>query len=233
MLIRVGDQRTERIDVTLAGILSFIAGALNAVGFLIAGSFTANMTGNVSAFADELAEGAIRTALSFGGLIVAFIFGAALAAGAIQYGERRKLRSIYAVAILVEGVILLGIGAALLRWSSTGDGPLMLALSFVMGLQNAATTLISQSRVRTTHVSGMATDIGIELVALAGTDEVRSQAVPKLRLHSVTLASFAVGGLVGALLFGIIGFWLFIAAAISLFALAAPQALGARQPDDL
>lgn len=57
MLIRVGSERSETIDLFLAAVLSTVAGALNAVGFLIAGSFTANMTGNVSAFADELAGG--------------------------------------------------------------------------------------------------------------------------------------------------------------------------------
>ncbi|WP_373356791.1 YoaK family protein [Pseudoroseicyclus sp. CXY001] len=229
MLIRVGDERTDRIDVSLAAILSFVAGALNAVGFLIAGSFTANMTGNVSALADELAGGRILQALSFGGLLVAFICGAGLAAAAIQAGERRGVRSVYAAAILAEGLILLGLGAVMLRWSATEAGHLMLALSFVMGLQNAATTLISRSRVRTTHVSGMATDIGIELAALAGTKEARAEARPKLRLHFSTLTSFALGGLAGALLFGLIGNWLFIAAAAFLIAVALTEMLRARR----
>ena len=56
MLVKVGDDRTSNIDLVLAGLLSSIAGALNAVGFLIAGTFTANMTGNISAFADNLAN---------------------------------------------------------------------------------------------------------------------------------------------------------------------------------
>jgi uncharacterized membrane protein YoaK (UPF0700 family) len=230
MLIKVGDARTSNIDLILAGLLSSVAGALNAVGFLIAGSFTANMTGNISAFADHIANGAILIAFSFLGLVVAFICGAGIAALAIQTGERRQLRSVYALAIAVEAIILLLIGTALAMSPATEHETfLVIALSFIMGLQNAVTTMISRARVRTTHVSGMATDIGIELAALAAGEKSRREATPKLRLHILTLACFAFGGLCGALLFLIVGNWLFIVAATLLLIIAVPEALRAHR----
>lgn len=222
MLIRVGSERTENIDLFLAGMLSSIAGALNAVGFLVAGSFTANMTGNLSAFADEVAGGAITKALPFAGLVVAFICGAGIIAFAIQAGERRQLRLVYALAIVVEAMILLALGAILIR-DSAQQTLLVIALSFVMGLQNAVTTMISKARVRTTHVSGMATDMGIELAALMGADAAKSEVLPKLKLHSLTLACFAAGGIAGAMLFGLVGNWLFVIAAAILLIVAVPE----------
>ncbi|WP_339761275.1 YoaK family protein [uncultured Sulfitobacter sp.] len=231
MLIRVGDERTANIDLALAGLLSSVAGALNAVGFLIAGSFTANMTGNISAFADTLANGAVFVALSFAGLVVAFICGAGVAALAIQTGERRKIRSIYALAIAAEAVILMLLSAMLvLAPLGMHETFLVVVLSFVMGLQNAVTTMISRARVRTTHVSGMATDIGIELAALVGDDASRQDARPKLSLHSLTLACFAMGGVCGAVLFGFVGYWMFAIAAAILLLIAAPEALRAHRP---
>ena len=230
MLIKVGDARTTQVDLVLAGLLSSVAGALNAVGFLIAGSFTANMTGNISAFADHLANGALVTAASFLGLVVAFISGAGLAALAIQAGERRHIPSVYALAITGEAVVLLLVGTALVLWSPAGHQTfLVIVLSFVMGLQNAVTTMISRARVRTTHVSGMATDIGIELAALVGGAASRQQAMPNLGLHALTLASFALGGFGGALLFQITGIWLFIMAAAVLLLIAVPEALRAHR----
>jgi uncharacterized membrane protein YoaK (UPF0700 family) len=89
--------------------------------------------------------------------------------------------------------------------------------------------MISRARVRTTHVSGMATDIGIELAALVGGDASRQDALPKLSLHSLTLACFAVGGVCGALLFGFVGYWLFVIAAAILLLIAAPEALRAHR----
>jgi len=230
MLIKVGDARTTNIDLVLAGLLSSVAGALNAVGFLIAGSFTANMTGNISAFADLLAGGAFLIAFSFLGLVIAFIGGAGMVALVIQAGERRKLRSIYALAIAAEAIILLLVGAAFVMSSpAEHETFLVIVLSFVMGLQNAVTTMISRARVRTTHVSGMATDIGIELAALAGDEMARRDATPKLWLHSLTLACFTVGGLCGALLFQFVGSWIFIIAATLLLLIAVPEALRAHR----
>jgi uncharacterized membrane protein YoaK (UPF0700 family) len=231
MLIKVGDDRTSNIDLVLAGLLSSISGALNAVGFLIAGSFTANMTGNISAFADHLAHGAVLVSLSFMGLVVAFISGAGIAALAIQTGESRHIRSVYALAIAAEALILLVLGTAL-ALSSVDEQEtfLVIVLSFVMGLQNAVTTMISRARVRTTHVSGMATDIGIELAALVGDSRSRQYALPKLWLHSLTLACFAVGGVSGALLFQLVGSWLFLIAATALLLIAVPEALRAHRP---
>ena len=230
MLIKVGDARTSNIDLVLAGLLSSVAGALNAVGFLIAGSFTANMTGNISAFSDHMANGAVSIAFSFLGLVVAFICGASMAALAIQAGERKHIRSVYALAIAAEATILLLVGTTLVLSSATEHEMLLvIALSFVMGLQNAVTTMISRARVRTTHVSGMATDIGIELAALAGSETSRREAAPKLWLHSLTLACFTFGGFCGALLFQMIASWLFIVAAILLLFIAVPEAFRAHR----
>lgn len=228
MLIRVGSERTESIDLFLAGILSSIAGALNAVGFLIAGSFTANMTGNISSFADAVAGGAITVAVPFVGLVIAFICGAAFSAFAIQTGERKEIRLVYALAIIIEALILLSLGIMFLV-TGAQQMLLIIALSFVMGLQNAVTTMISKARVRTTHISGMATDIGIELAALLGATEAKREAIPKLKLHSLTLICFTAGGIGGAILFGLIGHWLFVIAAAILLLVAVPETFRARQ----
>ncbi|MBR9762915.1 MAG: DUF1275 domain-containing protein [Rhodobacteraceae bacterium] len=231
MLIRVGEERTGAIDYSLAAILSSIAGALNAVGFLVAGSFTANMTGNISAFADELAQGGTGAALAFLGLVLAFICGAAGAALMIHAGERRGLRSVYALAIVAEALLVLALGLVLgARPDAAQQALLVGGLSFVMGLQNAVTSMISRSRVRTTHVSGMATDIGIEIATLLAAPEARQRALPQLRLHGLTLVAFAGGGVLGALLFGWIGHGVFLLAAGCLLAVALPEALRAHRP---
>ncbi|MFX0543083.1 YoaK family protein [Roseovarius sp. S4756] len=230
MLIRVGDERTKSIDLALAGLLSCVAGALNAVGFLVAGSFTANMTGNVSMFAEYLAQREVFIALSFAGLVAAFILGAGVAAFGIKTGEKRQNRSVYALAIAAEAVILLALSLALiLHPSSAEEAYLISVLSFVMGFQNAVTTVISRARVRTTHVSGMATDVGIELAAMLDGPSARRETLPKLKLHSLTLVSFAAGGICGAILFWLTGYWLFVVAAGILLCIASPEIIRARR----
>lgn len=219
MLIRTGGARTETLDLSLAALLSTIAGALNAVGFLVAGTFTANMTGNLSAMADTLVMGQVALALSFAGLVLAFITGAVCAGIAVHRGERLGHRAIYAWMICAQALMLLALGAMQLR-GGLHQAHLVVSLSFLMGLQNAVTTMISKARVRTTHVSGMATDLGIELSAMTISGETRREALPKLKLHALSLLCFALGGIGGTVLYGVVGGWLFIVAAAVLLALA-------------
>ncbi|MEE3069930.1 MAG: YoaK family protein [Pseudomonadota bacterium] len=228
MLIRTGGARTETLDLSLAALLSTIAGALNAVGFLVAGTFTANMTGNLSAMADTLVVGQVALALSFAGLVLAFITGAVCAGIAVHRGERRGHRAIYAWVICAQALMLLALGAMQLR-GGMDQAHLVVSLSFLMGLQNAVTTMISKARVRTTHVSGMVTDLGIELSAMTIAGETRREALPKLKLHALSLLCFALGGIGGTLFYGVVGGWLFIVAAAVLLALALSEIWLARR----
>lgn len=231
MLIRVGDSRTKTINLALAGIMSLVAGALNTVGFLVAGSFTANMTGNLSAFTDRLTQGQVVAALTFLGVVCTFICGASMAALAIQLGEERQIRSIYARVVLLEAVLLLALGSAMVSYAVPREGlVLIFSLSFIMGLQNAITTMISRAQVRTTHISGMATDVGIGFAALLGQTGARHSALPKLRLHALTLTAFAVGGICGAVLYALIAEWLLILTAIFMLMIAIPEIIRAQLP---
>jgi len=95
-----------------------------------------------------------------------------------------------------------------------------------MGLQNAVVTRISDARVRTTHVSGMATDIGIELSMLfdiARGHELHADVASyrsKLRLHVQTVLSFLVGGVVGIVVYLAIGSRLLFGTAAVLLVIA-------------
>lgn len=224
MLIREGDQRDLAIDIRLATLLAGVAGALNAAGFQSVGYFSANMTGNVSALSDYLALGQLGIAALFGALIVAFICGAFISGILIEAGRKRQVRAIYAYSIALEGLLLAALAALDLLVPDFGRGGLLiLGLSLVMGLQNAATTRISNARVRTTHVSGMATDIGLGLAALLGAGTDRAEALARLRLYWRTIVAFLIGGVLGVLLYLVIGGYLLIIVAAMLLAIALPE----------
>ncbi|WP_176083888.1 YoaK family protein [Martelella sp. HB161492] len=228
MLIHVGDDRTVAIDMRLAVSLAAVAGAINAAGFRSLGYFSANMTGNVSVLSDELAQGLPRLAFWLLCLVGFYIFGAFTSAILIEYGRQKQIRGIYAYSILLEAGLLAFLAAIELIFPHPVTGSIMvLSLSFIMGLQNAATTRISGARVRTTHVSGTATDIGIELaVLLAGArdNDRRSVVFSRFKLHAATIIAFLLGGIAGAFAYGIAGAWVFLAVAAILFMIAAPEA---------
>ena len=239
MPVRPEEIRSSGADRRLAWSLAGIAGALNTAGFYAVGLYSSNMTGNVSALADHLALSDLAVGATYLALVASFIFGAAVSALLIAAGRRRGIAGIYAFSILAEAVLLAGLGCADLWLTGAGRGPLLVyGLSFLMGLQNAVVTRISNARVRTTHVTGMVTDIGIELGNLAdlawhrqrqgGHDGEAEYNRDKLRLHGVTVLSFLGGGVVGVLAYRTVGPWLLFGAAALLLLLAMSGITAAR-----
>lgn len=227
MLTKEGDARDPHLDRRLATVLAAIAGALNVAGFHAFGLFSANMTGNVSAFSDHLGLGEMRLAGFFLLIVLLFLGGAMVSTLLVNAGRRRQMVGVYAFSILAEAALLAAL-VAMDGWLPEADrgSALILGLSFLMGLQNALVTRISNARVRTTHVSGMLTDIGIELALLL---ESRRGFEPsgeapawrtKLRLHGQTVLAFFAGGVIGVFLEQAIGTGLLLVAAAILLGLA-------------
>ncbi|MEJ1975183.1 MAG: YoaK family protein [Acetobacteraceae bacterium] len=130
---------------------------------------------------------------------------------------------------LAEAILLAGLGAADLCLPAVRTGPLLaIGLSFLMGLQNAVVTRISGARIRNAHVTGMVTDIGIELGNIAdialqrGSPAQAAANRKKLALHVQTVLSFLGGGIVGAFAYERFGALALFGAAGLLAALALP-----------
>ena len=209
------DRRTHSADRHLGYTLAFVAGAVNAGGFLAIGQYTSHMTGIVSSMADRLALGEFRLAFAALAAWLAFVLGAATTAVLINFARRRHLRSQYALSLLLEAVLLLLFGmagASLNRLHEFLDPVTVLLLCFIMGLQNAIITKVSSAVIRTTHVTGLSTDLGIQLGKLLYINrdhdpDLSVHADPdKLALHALLILYFFSGGVTGAMGFKYIGY---------------------------
>lgn len=222
-------RRTPRADLHLGALLAFVAGAANAGGFLAVGRYTSHMTGIVSAAADDLILG--HWALAAAGLaaLAMFLGGAMTTAVLVNVARQRRMHSRYALPLMLEALLLLAFGllGATLNLSVALLLPVtVLLLCYMMGLQNAVITKISRATIRTTHITGLVTDLGIELGKLVYINRSRS-ATPvvadrqRMRMHGLLIGMFFVGGLFGALGFKHLGFvtTLPLAAALMLVAL--------------
>ena len=190
---------------------------MNSAGFMTFRYFSANMTGNVSMASELLAIGQFQAALASLTVVVMFILGAFLASILIEVGKRRGRNNIYALTLVVEAGVLALVGI-IAGFSPVPPNALLIVgmLSLTMGIQNAASTRISGSRVRTTHVSGIATDLGVGLAILLGKGSGAEKAAVRLRLklYIATMACFGIGGV-----FGVIGLQHFGGASFAVFAL--------------
>ena len=207
-------QRTPQADLKLGTVLAFVAGAANAGGFLAVGQYTSHMTGMLSALADNLVLGQFVLVGAGIASVLAFLFGAMSTAWIVNWGMRLRLRSAYGLPLLLEAALLLVFGlfgAAMSLWQTVFLPVTVVLLCFIMGLQNAVITKISQARIRTTHVTGLVTDLGIELGKLLYVNRhpdmqpVRADR-ERLRVHAQLVLSFLVGGIAGALGFKHLGY---------------------------
>ncbi len=208
-----GKNRDKKADAQLGVLLAFVAGAINAGGFLAAGQYTSHMTGLVSGIADHIVLHGFQAALLAFLYVFCFMGGAAVSAIVINAARRKRFQSEFSLALMLEACLLLVFGfvASSLTASAALSVHLTIALlCFIMGLQNAIITKISRAEIRTTHVTGLVTDIGIEVGRFCFSRCVKSSEVTfhpgKLKLHAALLASFFGGGLAGAALFKTVGF---------------------------
>jgi uncharacterized membrane protein YoaK (UPF0700 family) len=226
--------RSARANRHLGFALAGVAGAMNAGGFLAVHKYTSHMTGVVSSAADSLALGAGDLVLDALGAILSFLLGAASTALLVNYGRRRGLSSEYALPLLFEAVLLLAFGVLGARLSSVRGlfvPATVMLLCFTMGLQNALVTKLSHAEIRTTHMTGIVTDIGIELGKLVYWN-ADATARPHVAANHARLAvlcgllgSFFGGGVAGALGFKVLGYVATVPLALLLCGLAIVPAL--------
>lgn len=209
--------RTDAANRRLGYSLAFVAGGANAGGFLAVGQYTSHMSGIVASLSDNLALGQLVLVLAGLSALLAFVLGAATSAVLIHWGRRHGTHSEYAAPLMLEALLLLAFGV---MGANLEDRRVLYVpgtvglLCYVMGLQNAIITKISRAEIRTTHVTGLVTDIGIELGKMSYWNRPGvARHLPrvagdrqKLRLLGTLLGMFFLGGLAGALGFKHLGF---------------------------
>jgi uncharacterized membrane protein YoaK (UPF0700 family) len=186
-------QRHTPAWVYLGGlVLTLGAGAINAVGFLgIHHQALSHMTGTVTTLAMELGRAHYPVALHALAIMAAF-FAGCLVSGAIIRQNTLRLGRRYGVVLALESLALFAAVHFLRRGAGAGDYIAALAC----GLQNAMVSSYSGSTMRTTHMTGMLTDLGIACGHFLRGEQVDWY---RFRLYGVLLLGFFGGGLLGAL----------------------------------
>jgi len=207
-------------NLGLAALLAFIAGIVNTVGFLQFGAFVSHMSGHASRSAVEYAEGNSSVALVFLLELVFFVVGAFTTAFLLHGHTVVEKRVKFTGPVLLEALCILGFLLLTeyhgLFWVSLDQISLStLILAYAMGLQNAMLRHTSGTIIRTTHITGVVTDIGIELGAAfysAKNALIRERAITagidafwerlgigRFTFHVLLVVAFFLGSVVGTL----------------------------------
>jgi uncharacterized membrane protein YoaK (UPF0700 family) len=212
MLRHLGTKRTYAHNVKLASLLCITAGFVNAAGFLAFAVLTTNVTGHAALFAERIAFHDWKTARIIALWMFLFLTGAFVSSLIVSMVGRNQ-RFSYVIPILIEMVILFGVALIGYRYDHSLPAKELFAgsLLFAMGLQNALVSMVSGSVVRTTHLTGTFTDLGIELAQIL---QKRKEDMPSLKsrmkLRLAIICFFMGGALAGAYLFHYYGFHAFL-----------------------
>lgn len=215
-----GRTRTYYHNLRIACLLSFVAGIVNVAGYLSVQTLTTNVTGHFAFFIDEVFNLRFWKGMIFFLYILFFFFGSFVSNFITEIASRKNSKYLYIIPTLIECTLLLGAGI----WGNyfIKYNPVLLSfiLLFAMGLQNSLVTTISNATVRTTHLTGLFTDLGIELSQLFFYREgdQRKKLVSSIKLRISIISFFFLGGITGGVLYGLISLKILILAAFTLLA---------------
>jgi uncharacterized membrane protein YoaK (UPF0700 family) len=218
-----GKNRTFAHDLRLAILLSFVAGLVNITGVLALKTLTTNVTGHFAFFAEEIMRHDYATAITFFLFTIFFLIGAFISSFMQELISIKNPDLSHIFPITLEMVILIVIG-----FFGTSTGLFTLGgkltaffMLLAMGIQNSLVTNISKSTVRTTHLTGLFTDLGIELSQLFFYK--KPEEIKKLKtsifLRLSIISFFFIGCFSGGIIYQFIALKaLFVAALILLIA---------------
>jgi len=182
-----------------AFILALVAGCINAIGLLgFEHQSVSHVSGTATLFGSSLLDSSIENSLNLAGILICFFLGAAIS-GFLLHGTRLKLGRHYDTALVVEAALIFCAYFLLSNNYFYGH----YAASAACGVQNALATAYSGAVVRTTHLTGIVTDLGIMLGAV-----LRKEAFDKRKavLFILIITGFILGGLAGSFMFGLFRF---------------------------
>jgi uncharacterized membrane protein YoaK (UPF0700 family) len=190
-----------------AWALAFIAGIINVIGLLgFEHQSVSHLTGTTSMLAASFGALDVAKILHYGLVLGGFILGTVLS-GFIIEDTALKLGRPYGLALCLESILLLCSTLLLKGGSEAG----LYFASCACGLQNAMVTTFSGTVVRTTHVSGMWTDLGIFLGHfLRG----RRPDALRMKMSFLIISGFFCGGVASAVAFARIGYFTLLFPAI-------------------
>lgn len=210
-----GKTRTIKHNLRIASLLSFVAGIVNVAGFLAIQRLTTNVTGHFAFIVEEILKLNFWQSFIYFLYIFFFFLGSFVSNLLVEIISKTNDRFIYVIPTIIESLILFFLAIFGQFLISQNPNLLACAMLFAMGLQNSLVTTISNSTVRTTHLTGLFTDLGIELSQLffykQKDQKDKLYASIKLRLTIITF--FFLGGLLGGIIYSAVQLYVLAIAA--------------------
>lgn len=201
--------------------MAFQAGAINTGGYLSCHRFVSHVTGFGTLVGAEAAGGKVGPALGMLAVPGFFMGGAMLSALLVDRRIQTGRKPLYPMVMLMIFALTLGVttagnlglfgdfGAPIVR----KDYFLLAALCLACGLQNATITSAFGAIVRTTHLTGITTDLSIGLIRVLTHSHKIQPRTNEIRANWMRMgliASFMLGSFLSAYVYLHAQYWGFL-----------------------
>ena len=204
MLRNFSNSRTLRDNIKLGTLTAFTAGTIYIASLLIFLSFTSNVTGHYAVFAAEISKGNWSQVAVVGCWIALFFLGSFTANASVINLNKKSKYFAHAVPLVLEILCLLSVGlyGQYFYQKTMEEAQVLVAVMlFATGLQNGLTASISNFLVKTTHLTGTTTDLGI-LMSMFTHKKYRKN--PELIARAKLLSSIMFAYVLGAVFSGLV-----------------------------
>ena len=203
MLRHTGERRNFAHNLRLAILLCLNAGFINAAGFIAFTVLTTNVTGHAALLAVNLTTGQWRAARMVALWLLLFLSGAFASSLYIgRVGRYKPFAYTAPIVVIILIVCFVALFGADYRHTLPETEYLAGSLLFAMGMQNALVSIVSGAEVRTTHLTGMFTDLGIDLsAAILERRQFSGAHQRRMLLRLAIIGFFLLGGLAGGFTF--------------------------------
>jgi uncharacterized membrane protein YoaK (UPF0700 family) len=213
MLTQVKENRTLKANLMLASSTAMVAGIINVAGVIAFLAFTTNVTGHVALLARKInAQDAEEVITVFAWLLMFFV-GAFVSHFLVRSFERRSIYLAHAMPILLELIVLLFVavyGNHFFDGTDFEREVIIGAMMFSMGLQNSLVSTISGGLIKSSHLTGLFTDVGADVAEWLHPRTEKTEAVRnRLYVRFTVLLFYFLGAVAGGYFFEIINFKVF------------------------
>lgn len=206
MLRKAKDDRTLKENLMLASSTAFVSGVTNVAGVIAFLAFTSNITGHVANLAKHVVERNFREIVIFFIWLLLFFAGAFVSNFIVRSAHSRSRYHAHAIPMVLEIIMLLCVaiyGYHFYDETLLEREAIIGAILFSMGLQNSLVSHISGGLIKTSHLTGLFTDLGADMAELvyrqsSATDAVRHRILIRLTI----LGFYFMGGVAGGYFFG-------------------------------
>jgi uncharacterized membrane protein YoaK (UPF0700 family) len=206
MLRKYSSFRSVSDNFKLGALTAFSAGMVNVISVMVFFAFTSNVTGHYAILAHEIAKGNWYQAAIALLWVVLFFLGNFVSNLIVIHGHNRLGNYIaHALPILLEIACLAFVGFYLHHFyqETLQETELLVAVMlFAMGLQNGLTASISNFAIKTTHLTGLTTDLGL-LFSMFTKKEYREDKnlVHRAQLLLYIVSAYMSGGIVAGVVY--------------------------------